>query len=456
MSPLIAIILSAGQGKRMKSALPKVLHRLGGRTLLEFVIDAATKINAEKIHVVYGHDGERVLAAFPHPPFDVNWVYQSSQLGTGHAVKQVLPYVPGEALVLILYGDVPLVKIETLAEIISKAGKQTIGLVTARLSDPTGYGRIMRDAYGRVTGIIEEKDADSNERNITEINTGIMAVPANRLRDWVVSLTPSNAQGEFYLTDIIELAVQEGISVETVTPTLAEEVLGVNDRVQLAHLERHYQQELAHLLMESGVTLRDPARLDIRGDVVVGQDVTIDVNVVLEGKIVIGDGVNIGPNTYIRDTEIGEGTHIQANCVLEDAIIGRDCRIGPFSRLRPDTRLAEQVHIGNFVEIKKSNVKERSKINHLTYIGDAQIGSDVNVGAGTITCNYDGMQKYHTEVQDNVFIGSGAMLVAPVTLGIGSTIGAGSTITKNAPPYRLSVERSRQIAMKGWKKRLVR
>lgn len=455
MLPLVAIILSAGQGTRMRSRLPKVLHQLGGRTLLEFVIDVAIKINSEKIHVVYGYGGERVKAAFSYLPIDINWVYQSSQLGTGHAVKQVMPHITSEALVLILYGDVPLVKIETLTEVISKAGKQSIGLVTAQLLDPTGYGRITRDTYGRVTGIIEEKDAHNDERNITEINTGIMVVPASLLRSWAGSLTQSNAQREFYLTDIIKLAVQDGISVETVTPKSVEETLGVNDRIQLAHLERYYQKEQANLLMESGVTLRDPTRLDIRGDIAVGQDVTIDVNVVLEGKIVIGSGVNIGPNTYIRDTEIGEDTHIQANCVLEEAIIGRNCRIGPFSRIRPDTQLAEHVHIGNFVEIKKSNIKEGSKINHLTYIGDAQVGCDVNVGAGTVTCNYDGTQKHFTEIKDNVFIGSGTMLVAPVTLGIASTIGAGSTITKNTPPYRLTVERSRQIAIKGWK-RLVR
>nr|VFJ67287.1 MAG: UDP-N-acetylglucosamine pyrophosphorylase /glucosamine-1-phosphate N-acetyltransferase [Candidatus Kentron sp. FW] len=436
----------------MKSALPKVLHRLGGRTLLEFVIDVATKIDSERICVVYGYGGEHVLAAFPSPPHNVNWVYQSSQLGTGHAVKQAMPYIPDEALVLVLYGDVPLIKSATLREVVFKAGMRSIGLVTARLPDPTGYGRIVRDTNGRVVGIVEERDASNTERNITEINTGIMVVPASYLRVWLDSLTKDNAQGEFYLTDIIELAVGKGISIETVTPALVEEVLGVNDRIQLARLERHYQQEQARLLMESGVTLRDPARLDIRGNVVVGQDVIIDVNVILEGRVVIGDRVNIGPNTYIRDTEIGNGTEILANCVLEDAIVSKECRIGPFSRIRPNTQLAEHVHIGNFVEIKKSNVKERSKINHLTYIGDAQIGHDVNVGAGTITCNYDGMQKHRTEIKDNVFIGSGTMLVAPVTLGTGSTIGAGSTITKDTPPNRLSVERSRQMTLKSWKR----
>nr|VFK39606.1 MAG: UDP-N-acetylglucosamine pyrophosphorylase /glucosamine-1-phosphate N-acetyltransferase [Candidatus Kentron sp. SD]VFK44965.1 MAG: UDP-N-acetylglucosamine pyrophosphorylase /glucosamine-1-phosphate N-acetyltransferase [Candidatus Kentron sp. SD] len=440
----------------MKSALPKVLHRLGGRMLLEFVIDAATKINnLERIHVVYGHGGEHVLAAFPSPPFDINWVYQSSQLGTGHAVARVMPHISDEALVLILYGDVPLVKPELLEEVVFKVGKRNIAFVTARLPDPSGYGRIVRDASGRVVGIIEEKDASDDERNIIEINTGIMAVPARYLKGWVESLTRNNDQEEFYLTDIIGLAAQAGIPIETVTPESAEQVLGVNDRVQLAHLERYYQREQARLLMESGVTLRDPERLDIRGDILVGQDVTIDVNVILEGRVIIGAGVDIGPNTYIRDAEIGEGTQILSNCVIEDAVVGGNCRIGPFSRIRPDTQLAEHVHIGNFVEIKKSNVHERSKINHLTYIGDTQIGSDVNVGAGTITCNYDGTRKHRTEVEDNVFIGSGTMLVAPVTLSVGGTIGAGSTITKDTPPYKLSVERSRQMTIKNWK-RLVR
>nr|VFK22104.1 MAG: UDP-N-acetylglucosamine pyrophosphorylase /glucosamine-1-phosphate N-acetyltransferase [Candidatus Kentron sp. MB]VFK27710.1 MAG: UDP-N-acetylglucosamine pyrophosphorylase /glucosamine-1-phosphate N-acetyltransferase [Candidatus Kentron sp. MB]VFK74399.1 MAG: UDP-N-acetylglucosamine pyrophosphorylase /glucosamine-1-phosphate N-acetyltransferase [Candidatus Kentron sp. MB] len=420
--------------------------------LLELVIDAATKINPEKIHIVYGHGGEEVLTAFPRLPFNISWVYQSSQLGTGHAVKQVMPYIPNEALVLILYGDAPLVRAAFLAEVVSKAGTHGLGLVTARLPDPTGYGRITRDADDRVTGIVEEKDATNDQRGITEVNTGIMVVPAGYLREWVESLTQDNIQEEFYLTDIVQLAVQKGIPVETVMPESMEEVLGINDRVQLASLERYYQREQARLLMESGVTLRDPARLDIRGDVAIGKDVTIDVNVILEGRVVIADGVNIGPNTYIRDSEIGSGTQIQANCVIEGAVVRKNCRIGPFARIRPDTQLAEGVRVGNFVEIKKTDVGEGSKVNHLTYIGDARIGCDVNVGAGTVTCNYDGMRKHRTEIQDDVFIGSGAMLVAPVTLGRGSTIGAGSTITKNTPPNRLSVERNRQLAIKGWKR----
>jgi len=453
MLPLISVILSAGQGKRMNSTLPKVLHRLGGRMLLEFVIDVAEKINVEKIHVVYGHGGEHVLAAFPNPPLNVNWVYQTPQLGTGHAVKQVMPNIPDQALVLVLYGDVPLIKPATLIEVISKVDGRSIGLVTVRLQDPFGYGRIVRNSQNRVVRIVEEKDTDDTEQAISEINTGIMAVPADRLRGWLSLLTQNNTQGEFYLTDIIALAVKDGITVETVMAKSEEEVMGVNDRIQLAQLERRYQQERANALMEAGVTLRDPIRLDIRGDVTAGKDVTIDVNVILEGRVIIGDNVTIGPNSYVRNTEIGAGSEIQANCILEDAIVGKNCRIGPFSRLRPGAQLAEQVHIGNFVEVKKSNVGKGSKINHLTYVGDAEIGCNVNVGAGTVTCNYDGTHKYRTEIGDSVFIGSGTMLVAPVTVGAGGTIGAGSTITKDTPPEKLTVERSRQVTLpRAWKR----
>lgn len=425
--------------------------------LLEYVIHVASMIDPEKIHLVHGQGGEQIRAALsnaiPDATSNVHWVSQTPQLGTGHAVTQAMPHIPDQALVLVLYGDVPLIKPATLTEVISKAGEHSIGLVTVRLPDPAGYGRILRDSQGRVTGIIEEKDATDAEREITEVNTGIMAVPAGRLRGWLGSLTRDNIQGEFYLTDIIGLAVREGIAVETVMPESVEEVLGVNDRIQLVELERYYQREQARALMASGVTLRDPARLDIRGDIVAGQDVTIDVNVILEGKVVIGDGVTIGPNTIIRDTEIGAGTRIQANCVLEEAVISANCRVGPFSRLRPGTRLANQVHIGNFVEIKKSHVGEGSKVNHLTYVGDARIGRNVNVGAGTVTCNYDGVHKYPTEIGDSVFIGSGTMLVAPVTIGAGGTIAAGSTITKNTSPGKLTVERSRQVTLRrDWKR----
>ena len=448
----------------MNSALPKVLHRLGGRRLLDFVIDAAFRAGSDKIHVVYGHGGDRIRAAFPDTapnpdvdihvdiPLNIEFVHQAAQLGTGHAVQQAMPGIPDEAIVLVLYGDVPLVKPATLAQVISKAGAYSIGLVTARLPDPTGYGRILRDGQGHVTGIMEEKDADGAQRAIDEINTGIMAVPAGRLRGWLGSLTRDNTQGEFYLTDVIAMAVREGLAVETVAPESIEEVLGVNDRIQLAQLERHQQGEQARALMAAGVTLKDPARFDIRGQVSTGRDVTIDVNVILEGKVIIGDDVTIGPNTIIRDTEIGAGTTIQANCVIEEAVVGADCRIGPFSRLRPGAQLADRVHVGNFVEIKKSQVGEGSKVNHLTYVGDARIGRGVNVGAGTVTCNYDGVNKHPTEIGDSVFIGSGTMLVAPVTIGAGGTIGAGSTITKDTPPDRLTVERSRQTTFKAWKR----
>ena len=452
----------------MKSAQPKVLHRLGGRRLLDFVIDAAAGAGSDKIHVVYGHDGDRIRAAFPDATPDpalnialniapniapnIDWVHQPARLGTGHAVGQAMPDIPDEAIVLVLYGDVPLVKPATLAQVIAKAGAHRIGLVTARSPDPTGYGRILRGSQGRVTGIMEENDAGPTQRAIDEINTGIMAVPAGRLRGWLGALTRDNTQGEFYLTDIIAMAVREGIAVETVMPQSIEEVLGVNDRIQLAQLERHHQQEQARALMAAGVTLKDPARFDVRGEVTTGRDVTIDINVILEGKVVIGDDVTIGPNTIIRDTEIGAGTTIQANCVIEEAVVGANCRIGPFSRLRPGAHLADRVHVGNFVEIKKSQVGEGSKVNHLTYVGDARIGRGVNVGAGTVTCNYDGVNKHPTEIGDAVFIGSGTMLVAPVTIGAGGTIGAGSTITKDTPPDRLTVERSRQTTFKAWKR----
>ena len=457
-SEITTVILAAGQGQRMKSALPKVLHRIGDRTLLRFVIDAAANIDTGKILVVHGHGGEQIRAAFADPipapshasgaPLAPGWVHQPTQLGTGHAVRQAMPHVPDDATVLVLYGDVPLIKPATLRAVVSQVGARRIGLVTVRLPDPAGYGRILRDSKGRVSGIVEEKDASDAERAITEVNTGIMAVPVARLRGWLARLDQDNAQGEFYLTDVIGFAVREGVTVETVMPEYPEEVLGVNDRIQLAELERHHQREQARALMASGVTLRDPARIDVRGEVTAGQDVTIDVNVILEGRVVIGDNVTIGPNTLIRDTEIGEGTEILANCVLEEAVVGKECRIGPFSRLRPQAELADRVHIGNFVEIKKSRVGEGSKVNHLTYIGDARIGQGVNVGAGTVTCNYDGVNKHRTEIEDSVFIGSGTMLVAPVTIGAGGTIGAGSTITKDTLPDKLTVERSRQVTLK--------
>ena len=450
MCPLSAVILAAGQGKRMKSHVPKVLHVLAGRTLLEFVVDAARDAGAEALHVVYGHGGERVPETLAH--LGVNWILQEQQLGTGHAVQQAMPAISDDAVVLVLYGDVPLVDPETLRAVVARAGEESLGLVTVCLPHPAGYGRILRDNGGHVVGIVEEKDADDKQRCIEEINTGIVAVGAARLRRWLNMLDNDNAQGEFYLTDIISLAVREGLRVDTVAPKAPEEVLGVNDRRQLALLERYFQARVAERLMVDGVTLRDPARLDVRGTLVTGQDVTMDVNVIIEGRVVIGNHVTVGPNTYIRDAEIGDHTRIHANCVIEEAQVGGDCQIGPFSRLRPQARLADQVHVGNFVEIKKSDVGAASKVNHLTYVGDSEIGRGVNVGAGTITCNYDGANKHKTVIGDGAFIGSGTELVAPVIVGAGATIGAGSTITADTLPGKLTVERSRQRTVNGWRR----
>lgn len=434
----------------MQSHLPKVLHRLGGRALLEFAVDAAAACGAAEINVVYGCGGDLVPQTLTHLP--VRWIPQREQLGTGHAVQQAMPSIPDEATVLVLYGDVPLVNAETLQQVVAESGPTSVGLITVRLNDPTGYGRILRNPAGRVTGIVEERDADQQQRRIPEVNTGILALQADRLRGWLGSLKDANAQGEYYLTDIIGLAVQDGLTIRTIAPKAVEEVLGINDRLQLAHLERYYQRLQAERLMRSGVTLRDPARIEVRGLVETGQDVTIDINVVLEGQVSLGDRVTIGPNVVIRDSQIGPDTQILPNCVIEQSSMGAGCQIGPFSRLRPGVRLAEGVHVGNFVEIKQSDVGAGSKINHLTYVGDTDVGSRVNIGAGTITCNYDGAYKHRTLIGDNAFIGSGTELVAPVRIGAGATIGAGSTITRDTPPDELTVARSRQVTIKGWKR----
>jgi bifunctional UDP-N-acetylglucosamine pyrophosphorylase/glucosamine-1-phosphate N-acetyltransferase len=450
MRPLFVVILAAGQGKRIRSTLPKVLHQLAGRALLEHVVCAARILSPEEIHVVYGYGGERVRESLAH--LGVHWVVQRQQLGTGHAVAQAMPVIPDEARVLVLYGDVPLVEPASLSALCDQVAEGSLGLMTVRLPDPTGYGRVLRDEQGRVMGSVEERDASEAQRKLNEVNTGILAAHAGQLRGWLASLKDDNEQGEFYLPDVIARAVTQGVKVRTVVPRAPEEVLGVNDRCQLAHLERYYQSREAQRLMQDGVTLRDPARLDIRGTVTVGVDVTIDVNVLLIGEVVIGDGVAIGPNTVIRDSHIGDGTEILANSVIEQAHVGVRCQIGPFARLRPEAQLAEQVHIGNFVEIKKSTISSGSKVNHLSYVGDSHIGAQVNVGAGTITCNYDGANKHRTVIGDGAFIGSGTELVAPVTVGSGATIGAGSTITKDAPADALTLERSRQLTLSHWRR----
>ncbi len=432
----------------MCSLLPKVLHPIGGKPMLQHVIDAARRLAADSIHVVYGHGGESVRCGIPEQ-LHLNWVRQSRQLGTGHAVNQALPSIPDEHTVVVLYGDVPLIGATTLRGLV-EAAQGGLGLLTTELDDPAGYGRIVRGADGAVCAIVEEKDATGSQRTIREVNTGMLAARARLLRRWLEGLDNDNAQGEYYLTDVVAAAVGEGCPVRTVTPESVAEVMGVNNRLQLAQLEREYQSRQARELMLSGVSLRDPSRFDLRGELRTGQDVTIDVNVVFEGEVELGDGVRIGPNCYLRDVRIGSGSCINPNSVLEQAEIGAGCVIGPFARIRPETRLADQVHIGNFVEIKKSEVAAGSKINHLSYVGDSTVGSGVNIGAGVITCNYDGANKHRTVIGDGAFIGSDTQLVAPVEVGAGATIGAGSTITHDTPAGELTLSRVRQKTVQGW------
>ncbi len=450
MSQLDIIILAAGQGTRMKSRLPKILHHIGGRPLVMHVIETAKRLTPNECHVVFGHGGEQVPGAIGDAR--INWVLQDEQLGTGHAVDQAMPNVADDAVVLVLYGDVPLITEQTLRRTVECVSSYSLGLLTITLDDATGYGRIIRDDSGGVVGIVEHKDADDRQLAIHEINTGILAAGAARLRAWLKRLDADNAQGEYYLTDIIAMAVADGVSVRTVTPTNAEEVMGVNDRVQLAELEREFQRIQAERWMRAGVTLRDPGRVDFRGEISIGEDCEIDVNVVLEGRVVIGRNVTIGPNVHIKNTTIDDDSVILPNCICEDAVIGPQCRVGPFSRLRPQAVLMGQNHIGNFVEIKKSDIGRRSKVNHLTYVGDSEVGAEVNVGAGTITCNYDGANKHKTVIGDRVFIGSGVELVAPITIGDGATIGAGSTLSKDAAPEKLTLTRVKQMTVKHWRR----
>jgi bifunctional UDP-N-acetylglucosamine pyrophosphorylase / glucosamine-1-phosphate N-acetyltransferase len=444
------VILAAGQGTRMRSRLPKVLHPLGGIPLLAHVLGTARRLEPESVHVVYGHGGEILPQSLPDAA--VRWVLQAEQLGTGHAVAQALGAVPDDALVLVLYGDVPLIDTATLRRLTEAADRETLALLTAVLPDPSGYGRIVRNAQGAVERIVEHKDARPEELAIAEINTGMLAAPAARLRRWLAGLDNHNAQGEYYLTDCIALAVREGMRVQTAAPDTLTEVQGVNDRVQLAELERAYQRGQAERLMRAGVTLLDPARFDLRGELTVGEDVTIDVDVIIEGRVQLGEGVRVGAYTVLRDAVIGPGTEILPHSVLEGAEIGPGCRIGPFARVRPDTVLSADVHVGNFVELKKSTVGEGSKLNHLSYVGDTQIGARVNIGAGTITCNYDGANKHRTVIGDDAFIGSDTQLVAPVEVGPGATIGAGSTITRDAPAGQLTLSRTAQRSVPGWQR----
>ena len=448
-SGLNVVILAAGQGKRMRSHLPKVLQPLGGRPLIEHVLATARSLKPARICVVYGHGGEQVPQALGAR--GITLVEQRPQLGTGHALAQALPQLAAAGLTLVLYGDVPLVGEETLGAMIAGGGDR-LTLLTAELDDPAGYGRIVRNRRGSITSIVEEKDASADERGIHEVNTGIMALPTARLQGWLSKLTDRNAQREYYLTDVVPLALADRVQIAAVKARAAWEILGVNSKQQLAELERIYQRQQAAKLMEAGVTLTDPARIDVRGSLVCGADVRIDVNCVFEGEVRLADRVEIGANCVLKDTSVGPDTRIEPFCSVDGAKIGAKCRVGPYARFRPGTRLAEEVHIGNFVEVKASEIGAGSKANHLAYLGDANVGRGVNVGAGTITCNYDGGAKHRTVIEDDVFIGSDTMLVAPVVVRRGATIGAGSTITREAPAGELTLARAKQVTVPGWKR----
>ncbi|MEH6344630.1 MAG: bifunctional UDP-N-acetylglucosamine diphosphorylase/glucosamine-1-phosphate N-acetyltransferase GlmU [Bermanella sp.] len=445
------VVLAAGQGSRMKSDLPKVLHPIAGKSMLAHVLDCARSVEANNLHVVVGHGCEAVKTCFSTSS-DIQWALQSEQKGTGHAVKMALENLAPSGVTLILYGDVPLIQSNTLQQLIKLVSPSQMSLLTVNMQDPTGYGRIVRDANEKVTSIVEHKDASDVELIIEEVNTGIMAVPTENLHKWLPQLSSDNAQGEYYLTDVIAMAVESGLVVETLQPEFAEETYGVNNRAQQAELERWYQARLVNELMTKGVTVLDPARLDIRlgncsTGVSVGRDVVIDVNVILEGEVVLGDGVHIEANCIIKNSSIAAGSKVKAFSHLEDACVAQACDIGPYARLRPGAVLENGAKVGNFCEVKKSVIGAGSKVNHLTYIGDATIGKDVNIGAGTITCNYDGVNKFKTQIGDGVFIGSNSSLVAPVVIGENATVGAGSTITKDVDANKLAVGRGKQVSL---------
>ncbi len=444
------VILAAGQGTRMHSSLPKVLHPIGGKPMLAHVLDAARQLPDARALVVVGHGADQVRERFAGEA--IEFVQQQEQLGTGHAVQQALPLLREGARVLILYGDVPLIRAETLKRLVATVSEQQMALLTVTLPDPGGYGRIVRNSRGEVDAIVEDRDASAEQRLINEINTGVMAVTRAQLQRWLPRLERGNSQGEYYLTDTVAMARGEGVAVTAVQPDGVEEVLGVNNRLQQAEQERHFQYMQARRLMAAGVTLLDPRRFDCRGEIIAGRDVVIDINCVFEGRVVLGDGVQVGPNCLLKDCSIGAHSRIKANSIIEEAELAENCDIGPFARLRPGTELAEGARIGNFVEIKKAVIGAGSKVNHLSYIGDSELGKDVNIGAGTITCNYDGVNKHHTSIGDNCFVGSNTALVAPVTLGAGSTVGAGSVITRDVPDDELAVARGKQRHFPDWQR----
>jgi len=448
--PVTVVILAAGQGKRMNSDLPKVLQPLAGRPMLAHVVDAASDLSPAGIYVVYGHGGERVREALGDDR--LVWVLQAEQLGTGHAVMQAVPSIPDDHRVLVLYGDVPLVDPETLHALVAASGPRTLSILTVELDDPSGYGRVIRDTAGRVARIVEHKDAGRKELAVREVNTGLLVAPAGALKRWLASLGNDNAQREYYLTDCVVAAVRDGFDVAGVRAPTAAEVLGVNDKVQLAEVESALRRRRATALMRQGVTLADPARFDQRGEVVAGRDVYIDVNVVLSGRVSLGDRVQIGPGCVLRDCSIGADTVVQAHSVVEQAEVGTACIIGPFARLRPGAVLMREVHIGNFVEVKNSRMGDASKANHLAYVGDATVGARVNIGAGTIVANYDGANKHHTVIGDDAHTGSNSVLVAPISIGAGATVGAGSTVTRSVPAGKLTVARAKQVTVEGWQR----
>ncbi len=450
ITKLNVVILAAGKGTRMFSDLPKVLHPIAGTPMLAHVVDTARQLNPAKLCVVYGFGGDAVPQTIKGD--DIVWVLQKEQKGTGHAVQQAIDVLQQDAVTLVLFGDVPLIRLHTCQKVVADANQGSLALLTVEQPNPAGYVRIVRNSSGAVTGIVEHKDASEQQRQISEVNTGIMAIPTDKLARWLQQLNCNNAQGEYYLTDVVAQAVNEGVPVSTSSPEDRHEVFGVNSKKDLAYLEKAYQRQLADALLDQGVTLLDPDRIDIRGSLICGKDVVIDINCIFEGQVELGAGVVVGAQCVIRNSRIGAGVSIAPFSHIDGATIAAECRVGPYARMRPGSELAEQVHIGNFVEIKNSDIASGSKINHLSYVGDSTIGREVNIGAGTITCNYDGVNKHRTVIEDGAFIGSDTQLVAPVTVGAGATIAAGSTITKHAPAGELTLSRGRQVTIAGWKR----